>query len=192
MWTRLLSKTIRHPEIGICGLSCRLCPSYHTEAESRCRGCKSEARIRVGCSFITCAVKRKGLEFCWACEENGTCIKWRKHREFGRRHDTFVCYQKLEDNISTIRKDGIAEFKKAQKARERLLKDALGRFNEGRSKTCYSIAAAVLEVDELKKALAQARKDSLGLNVRGRSKMLHSILDRIADENGYRLRLRRT
>jgi len=51
---------LRHPEIGICGLSCRLCPSYHTEGKSRCGGYKSETRLAVGCPFITCAVKKKG------------------------------------------------------------------------------------------------------------------------------------
>jgi len=26
---------IKYPEIGICGLSCRLCPRYHTESKSK-------------------------------------------------------------------------------------------------------------------------------------------------------------
>ncbi|TEB08592.1 hypothetical protein Psch_02157 [Pelotomaculum schinkii] len=50
---------IKHPEIGVCGLSCRLCPRYHTDTKSKCHGCKSQARIAVGCPFITCAVKKK-------------------------------------------------------------------------------------------------------------------------------------
>ncbi|WP_241422576.1 hypothetical protein [Candidatus Contubernalis alkaliaceticus] len=54
---------IKYPAIGICGLSCRLCPRYNTEAKSRCLGCKSEDRMAVGCPFITCAVKKKGVEF---------------------------------------------------------------------------------------------------------------------------------
>jgi len=185
------SMRMRYREIGVCGLSCRLCPSYHAQTQSRCSGCKGEQRMFVGCPFITCAVKRKGLEFCWDCEENATCVRWKKHRGFGRRHDTFVCYQKLEDNISAILKRGVAEFEKNQKVRERLLKDALDTFNEGRSKTYYSVAATVLEVDELKRALAQAAKDSSGLGVRGRSRVLHSILDQIAQRNGYCLKLRR-
>jgi len=100
----------KYPEIGVCGLSCRLCPKYHTEGESKCGGCKSEFRMAVGCPFITCAVKKKGIEFCWDCEENITCEKWEKHREFGKHHDTFTCYQKLEDNISFIQKKGVGEF----------------------------------------------------------------------------------
>jgi hypothetical protein len=38
---------VRHIEIGICGLSCRLCPRYHTDGVSRCGGCKSDSRLAV-------------------------------------------------------------------------------------------------------------------------------------------------
>lgn len=40
---------IEYPEIGICGLSCVLCPNYNTNTKSRCLGCKSEDRMAVGC-----------------------------------------------------------------------------------------------------------------------------------------------
>ena len=43
-----ISMKIKYPEIGICGLSCRLCPRFHTETQSKCNGCKSESRM-AGC-----------------------------------------------------------------------------------------------------------------------------------------------
>jgi hypothetical protein len=95
---------ITYPDIGVCGLSCRLCPMYNTEAESKCLGCKSTTRMVVGCPFITCAVKKKEIEFCWDCEENKTCEKWKKHREAGKKSDSFKCYQKLEEDIQFIQK----------------------------------------------------------------------------------------
>jgi hypothetical protein len=49
---------VRWLEIGVCGLSCRLCPMYLSGGESRCDGWKSASRMIVGCSFITCAVKK--------------------------------------------------------------------------------------------------------------------------------------
>lgn len=125
---------IKHPGIGICGLSCKLCPNYHMNTISRCLRCKSEDRMAVGCPFITCAIKKKGIEFCWDCEENKTCQKWRKHREAGKKVDSFKCYQKLEDDIDFIQKRGVIEFEKLQKIREQLLKEMLQEFNEGRSK----------------------------------------------------------
>ena len=145
----------------------------------------------VGCPFINCAVKKKGIEFCWLCGENKTCQKWRKHRELGKLHDSFVCYQKLEDNISFIRKHGIAEFEKQQKTRERLLNDMLKEFNEGHSKTHYCIAATVLEIEDLEKSLAEARKQVNGLEPKEKAQILHAMLDRTADRSKYRLKLRK-
>ncbi len=182
---------IKHPEIGVCGLSCRLCPSYHAQGESRCAGCKSANRMAVGCPFITCAVKRKQIEFCWECEESDTCDKWRAHRQASRKYDSFVCYQRLEDNIAVVRRDGVKAFERTQKAREKLLREMLEGFNEGRSKTYYSIAATLMQLEELETALSTAMTRSAGLGLKEKSKLLHSLLDDIAEKKHYLLKLRK-
>ncbi|MGC9443341.1 MAG: DUF3795 domain-containing protein [Candidatus Methanospirareceae archaeon] len=182
---------INYPEIGICGLSCRLCPNYLMNTKSRCLGCKSESRIAVGCPFITCAIKKKEVEFCWDCEESKTCEKWRKHREAGKRVDSFKCYQKLEEDITFIQKTGVPQFVESQKIREQLLREMIQEFNEGRSKSYYCIAATVLEIDGLKEALVKAKNDSEGLTSKNKSKLLHSILDEIAKQRKYYLKLRK-
>ena len=147
--------------------------------------------MAVGCPFITCAIKKKGIEFCWECEENESCEKWRKHREAGKRFDSFKCYQKLEDNIAFIRKNGIKEFEKVQKIRERLLKEMLQSFNEGRSKSYYCIAATILEIEELEKVLGKAKEESKGLEIKEKSKVLHSLVDKVAERKNYSLKLRK-
>ncbi|UCC59139.1 MAG: DUF3795 domain-containing protein [Candidatus Bathyarchaeum sp.] len=182
---------ILYPEIGICGLSCRLCPMYHIEGKSKCGGCKSEFRMAAGCPFITCAIKRKEIEFCWDCTEHKICGKWRKHREAGKEHDSFKCYQKLEDNISFIQENGISEFERLQKMREKLLKEMLQDFNEGRSKRHYCIAATVFEIDELRKLLNGGIEQSKGLGIKEKSKVLHSLLDSAAKKKNYLLKLRK-
>jgi len=182
---------INYPEVGICGLSCRLCPTYHTQGESKCGGCKSEYRMRAGCPFITCAVKKKGIEFCWLCEQSDDCEKWGAHRAFGREHDTFVCYQKLEENIEFIKKYGIETFQETQLVRKKILNEMLSNFNEGRSKRHYCIAVTVFEISELEDALTQARNDSDGLELKDRSKVLHSLLDNLAKEKHFNLSLRK-
>jgi Protein of unknown function (DUF3795) len=182
---------IDHPEIGICGLSCRLCPHYHTEGSSRCGGCKTESRLGAGCPFITCALKKKGIEFCWTCEEHETCEKWRKHRETGKRVDSFTCYQKLEDDIAYIRRYGVKKFEEMQKIREHLLNEMVREFNEGRSKSYYCIAAAVMEIEELKEALKKVHMNSDGLGIKEKSKVLHALLDEIARQRNYYLKLRK-
>ena len=147
--------------------------------------------MTVGCPFITCAIKKKKIEFCWECKENKTCEKWKKHREAGKKFDSFKCYQKLEDDISFIQAKCIIEFEKIQKQREYLLKKMLKNFNEGRSKSYYCIVATVFEVEELKEALTHANKKSERSDIKEKSKILHSILDEIALKKKYCLKLRK-
>ena len=182
---------IKYTEVGVCGLSCRLCPWHHSKGESRCGGCKSKFRMAAGCPFITCAVNRKGLEFCWDCTESEGCEKWKKHRDAGRKYDSFTCDQKLEDNIDFVHKNGVDDFDGVQKRREDLLKAILQEFNEGRSKTYFCIAATVLEIEELEEALRRAREASENLDLKGKSKLLHGILDDFAEKKHYLLKLRK-
>lgn len=182
---------IKYPQIGICGLSCKLCPRYHMDSKSKCEGCKSEARMSFGCTFITCAVKKKRIEFCWECNESANCEKWKKHREAGKKGDSFKCYQKLDDDIHFIQNNGIEKFLRNQNKREEILKDMLDNFNEGRSKSYYCIAATVMEIKELEEAVLIAKNDSNALGVKDKSKILHKILDEIANKKMYKLKLRK-
>jgi hypothetical protein len=108
--------------------------------------------------------------------ENKTCEKWKKHREAGKKSDSFKCYQTLEHDISFIQERGTSEFERMQKQQEHLLKEMLTNFNDGRSRSFYCIAATVLDVEELKKACTRAQQESYGFDVKGKSKVLHSIL----------------
>ena len=144
-----------------------------------------------GCPFVTCALKKKGIEFCWDCKEKKICEKWVKHRKAAKKSDSFKCYQKLEEDIACIQKNGVDEFEEMQKKREHLLKEMLREWNEGRSKSYYCIAATVMEIGELEEALTQAHKNSDGLEIKEKSKVLHSILDNIAGKRNYYLKLRK-
>jgi len=64
-------------------------------------------------------------------------------------------------------------------------------FNEGRSKSYYCVAAAVLEPEELQEALTCAKQKSGGLTMKDRSKILHAIIDTIAAKKKYNLTLRK-
>jgi hypothetical protein len=147
--------------------------------------------MAVGCPFITCAVKRKQIEFCWDCDENENCAKWHRHRQASRAHDSFVCYQKLEANIACVQRDGIKSFAQTQRIREKLLREMLQEFNDGRSKTYYSIAATVMDTEELKTAIALATRKSAGLGIKEKAQVLHSLLDELAKSKHYLLKLRK-
>jgi hypothetical protein len=147
--------------------------------------------MKVGCSFITCAVKKRGIEFCWQCPEQDDCQRWRRRRAWGKHHDSFVCYKRLEDNNFFIKHKGISAFAKEQQAREQLLTAMLDEFNEGRSKSYYCIAATVMEIQELKQSITQARNESKGMDIKGKSKTLHSIINGVAAKRKYHLKLRK-
>jgi uncharacterized protein DUF3795 len=180
----------KYTEIGVCGLSCRLCPSFVMKTKSRCHGCKTEWRLGGPCSILHCAVKRN-IKFCGDCEENKTCQKWKRHREHGKKYDSFKCYQKLEDDIAFIQDNGLDEFRRSQIIKGKLLKDMLDHFNEGRSKSYYCIASTVLNVDDIEKAIDEAKSKSRGLDIKEKAKLLHSILDNIASKNNISLKLRK-
>ncbi len=185
------SDFIRYPEIGVCGLSCLLCPMYNTDTPSRCEGCKSANRMAVGCPFITCAVKKKGIEFCWDCAKSESCERWRKHRDAGQERDSFKCYRTLESDIAFIRSSGVPAFVKAQRARARLLQRMLKDFNEGRSKSMYCIAATVLSTEDLNAALKAAAERSGDMDIKGKARLLRSLLDEAAERHGLSLKLRK-
>lgn len=114
-----------------------------------------------------------------------------KHRESGKRIDSFKCYQKLEEDIAFVLENGGTDFQETQKIRGRLLKGMLQEFDEGRSKSYYYIAASIMETGELEEALAKAIRNSNGLAITDKSRILHSILDEIAEQKNYYLKLRR-
>jgi len=180
-----------HVEVGVCGLSCRLCPAYHRETKSRCLGCKSEFRMGAACAFLNCGFKKKGIEFCGFCQEKITCEKWRKQREMGKHFDSLLSYQALEDNISRIEKKGIIEFEKHQKIREEILATMLAEFNEGRSKSQFCIAATILEIKDLKTVLQGARKQTNNLELKEKSQVLNKLLNDIASRKKLQLKLRK-
>jgi hypothetical protein len=147
--------------------------------------------MTVGCPFITCAVKKRGVEFCWDCETNESCEKWKRHRETGKVRDSFKSYQKLEDDISFVKIKGIQAFDEQQRIRESFLARLLNEFNEGRSKSYYCIAATILDIEELRKSLEEAASGSESLSIKDRSRKMHAIINSVALKKGYRLSLRK-
>jgi hypothetical protein len=141
--------------------------------------------------FISCALKREGVEFCWDCRKNETCERWRNHRAAGKKQDSFKSYQKLEADIGLIKDEGIEAFNQLQKARESRLLKFLTEFNDGRSRSYYCIAVTVMTLDELDGALEEGVRRSNSREIMDRSKMMHTLLDSIACARGYQLKLRK-
>lgn len=181
------------PTIACCGLDCGLCPTYYTEGPSKCPGCCGPDFFtkHPSCPIITCCVKENSFETCAECEE----IPCSKLKDWDKG-DSFICHRKSLFNLKFIRENGVEEFIIQQKKRMALLEKMLKEFNDGRSKSFYCIAAALLPMSELETALKDSerkiKEDAISLDdLKAKSKILKKFLDDSAQKEGIELKLRK-
>ena len=169
----------KYPTIGCCGIDCGLCPRFYTDGASRCPGCGGEGfeKVHPSCGFITCCMKKQGVNVCAECAQY-PCKRFEK--ETGER-DSFVLHRKVMPNQRLIAEIGIDEFIERQQERISFLETALAHYDDGRSKSLFCIAAALLSVESLKQSLSLAKS----------GEPIKKILSRFAEEEGQELKLRK-
>ncbi len=187
----------QYPTIGCCGLDCGLCPRYYTVGSSRCPGCCGPDFFNKhpSCSFITCCVKKEGLEVCAECNEF-PCSKFEGLTKDDEVYDSFLTYRKVMSNLDFIGEHGVEKFIESQKKPIELLETMLKRFDDGRSKSFYCIATTLLSIEDLEKSLENSeqkiREDKIGVeDVKTTSKILKGFLNEVADRDEIELKLRK-
>ena len=182
-----------YPTIACCGLDCGLCPTYYTKGPSKCPGCCGPgfSDKHPSCSIITCCVKKNAFETCAECEEF-PCSKIAKWDLI----DSFICHRASLSNLKFIKTIGFEKFVEIQKKRIELLETMLEQYNEGRSKSFYCIATALLSIDDLENALKTSEQKIKSDNVsttdlKSKSKILKGILNELAAKDGIELKLRK-
>jgi hypothetical protein len=135
--------------IGCCGISCGLCPRFHSKAKSRCLGCGPDAHCSF-CSIFRCCQIKRNYETCADCNEF-PCEKFGKWFDA----DSFVTHSNCLINIQKIQNIGIKEFLKEQSERKNLLESILKKYNTGRLMSFYCLASSLLSIESLRKALKQ-------------------------------------
>ncbi len=185
----------QYPTLGCCGLDCGLCPRYYTAGSSRCPGCCGADFFNKhpGCPFITCCVKKNNFEVCAECDDF-PCQKF--EFEGKNAYDSFITHRKTISNLNFIKEKTIEKFLQEQKKRIGLLEIMLENFNDGRSKSFYCIAAALLSIGDLEKALKKSEqkigKDKIELgDMKRRAKIIKGFLNDIAEKEGVELKLRK-
>ncbi|MEA4847746.1 MAG: DUF3795 domain-containing protein [Clostridiaceae bacterium] len=180
--------------LGCCGLDCGLCSRFYTEGSSQCPGCCGVdfENKHPSCSFITCCVKKKGMEVCGECGDF-PCPKFDK--ETGET-DSFITHRRVIANQSFIKEYGIAAFLEQQNRRMNLLTTMLEGYDDGRCKSFYCLSAALLSLKSLDEALLRADREiedkTVGKeDLRGKAKILKEVLNQFAAEEGEELRLRK-
>ncbi len=188
----------KYPTLGCCGLDCGLCPRYYTVGDSRCPGCAGLDFFNKhpSCSFITCCVKRKGLEVCAECDEF-PCSKFKSDEEYQqlKESSSYPSYKKVILTLNFIKEHGVEKFIKQQKRRIELL-DAMLKFNDGRSRSFFCRAAVLLDLTSLENSLDRATQKIKTNKVKPddyktRSKILREYLNGFATREGIELKLRK-
>ncbi|MDD5454818.1 MAG: DUF3795 domain-containing protein [Candidatus Ratteibacteria bacterium] len=177
-----------YPTIACCGLDCGLCPRFYTVGPSRCPGCVGPNFFNKHptCSFITCCVKKKGLEVCGQCSEF-PCPKFKSEEEYlqWEGSSSYPSPKKIPSNLNFIKKHGIEKFILQQKKRINLLETMLKDFDDGRSRSFFCRAACLLSLADLTNSLdkathkiktAQIRQN----DVKNKAKILKEIINEIA------------
>ena len=183
----------QYPTIGICGLDCGLCPRYYTEGTSRCPGCCGADFFNKhpGCPFITCGVKKKNIEVCSLCNEF-PCSKF----DGWDASDSFISHKISNSNLNLIKQHEIENFFEQQTKRIKLLETMIKNFNDGRQKSFYCLATALLSISDLETSLNKARHTirTEGINfddVKVKAKILKGFLNDYANREGIELKLRK-
>ncbi len=181
-----------YPILAACGLDCGLCPAYHRETRSRCRGCSGEGfwNKNPGCGFITCCVKQKGLEVCAQCVEFEFCPRIMNHLRNSRTADSLLSYIPVAENFEYVQKHGIEAWARREEEKIAFLKTLLENYNDGRSKSFYCLSVQLLPLEQLKKALAEQQIDS-DAAMKDRARLVREAFNALAGENGVELKLRR-
>lgn len=180
-----------YPCIGCCGIDCGLCPRYYTTGASRCPGCYGPdfATKHPSCPFITCCVKKKGLEVC------GQCADFPCPRFHGwDAGDSFVTHLRSISNLNAIKEQGQDTFIAQQKIRISRLVKMLREFDDGRSKSFYCLTVALLPLTDLEASLDKAEREigSSGItDPRRKAAILHKYCNECANERGIDLKLRK-
>ncbi len=184
------------PTIGVCGLDCGLCPRYYTAGPSRCPGCGGPdfSEKHPSCSFITCCVKKRGLEVCGQCPDF-PCTKFKTEDEYRRlaSSSSYPPYTNILSNLKCVKRKGIKAFVKLQKHRIDLLERMIAGYDEGRSRSFYCRAAAMLDLSSLNRSLAKAKESieagACGTSdIRAKAKLLRGILAAAASSEGIELK----
>lgn len=184
----------KYPMVGVCGLDCGLCPRYYTEGASRCPGCCGPEfwQKHPSCGFITCCVKKKGLETCAQCVDSDGCERVAKLLSSARCQDSFLSHRPIEANFSFIREHGIEEFAHLEMEKQEFLRHLLANYDEGRSKSFYCASCQLVPLDRLRQALKDAEAElTWDTDVKEKAKALRAAISRTAESLGIDLRLRK-
>ena len=177
--------------VGCCGLYCGLCPRFQSEAPGRCHGCKTFTFI-TSCKIRNCCVKKKGLTTCAECDD----FPCEKNNPETHQYEYFITNKVCIPNLYRIKEVGLKIWLKEQKERQLILENLLTNYNEGRAKSFYCTATALMPVSLIGKAISEAMEIMANnrineSDIKSKARILKSIVQELASKSDIDLKLRK-
>lgn len=172
----------KNQRFSLCGLNCGLCPMF---LGGNCGGCGSGNQ---SCGIARCSLEHGKPEYCYECGEY-PCQKYEQIDAY----DSFITHQRQKSDLEKAQRIGIERYNQEQEEKAEILTFLLSNYNDGRRKSFFCTAVNLLELPDLREALRQIRENrELDLrSLKERSSIVVQILQRIADERGVVLKLKR-
>jgi len=178
----------KYPQFSACGLNCGLCPRHHTAGASRCPGCAGYDFLskHPTCGVLTCS-QRKEIDYCYQCSDF-PCEKY----DGAADSDSFITHQNQMKDMYKAKSIGIDIYVKELNERISILKILLENYDDGRRKSFFCTALALLDLHELKSLpdlLASEAQQAQTL--KERAAMAARLLQAMAEKQNVSLKLRK-
>ena len=169
-----------HPEFSLCGLSCALCPRFHTDGLSKCPGCggKDFHLLHPSCAIINCSKKHNNVNYCCHCID----FPCERYKSCGNK-DSFITYRNVMTDFNHLCTIGEEAFMLELNQKKEILLYLIKHHNDGKSKAFFCLSvnlmplSALLEVMDKIKSLKQTAREliistatSLGIDLNLKTK----------------------
>lgn len=169
---------------SLCGLNCGLCPMH---LDGHCPGCGG-GEGNQSCKIARCSLQHGKPEYCSQCQEF-PCEKYEHIDEF----DSFITHQNQKRDLKRQQEMGAEAYRAEQEEKIRILRWLLQNCNDGRKKTFFCIAINLLELEDVRRMLEQVKSEETfeEWTLKEKAAYVAGQLQRMADEQGVRLKLRK-
>ena len=131
----------QYPLFSLCGLNCGLCPM---NLNGYCPGCGG-GKGNQPCAIARCSLDRGGIEFCCDCIEY-PCARYQAMTEY----DSFISHRHMAHDLARLQQIGLDAYRAELEEKIKILHTLLDGYNDGRRKTFYCTAVALLDLDAIR------------------------------------------
>ena len=146
-------KNKQYQLVGCCGMSCVLCPRFHSQSTSKCPGCGLSSN-RESCATYKCCAENHNYETCAECAVS-PCERLFIQADWVG----FNTRKKWLDNLNRIKDSGIEQWYAGQMEKKALLEEALQYFHNKQMRSFFCLSFLYFEIDTIKKLVAAAHAD---------------------------------